>query len=150
VFGELYSSDLWLWLHDAIQKQPPECNHDGTHCNLVRVVAAIILWSNVMQLANFGTAKLWPAYLMLGNQSGWYCGKPTACKCHHIANFTLLPDSIQDFICQASPNNKNAKGPLLTHLRHELMHGIWDKLLDNEFINGYEHGIPTMCGDGVE
>ncbi|TEB34882.1 hypothetical protein FA13DRAFT_1707097 [Coprinellus micaceus] len=34
-----------------------------------KVVAAIMLWSDSTRLANFGTAKLWPVYMFLGNLS---------------------------------------------------------------------------------
>ena len=43
-----------------------------------------------------------------------------------------------------------AKKPLISHLRRELLHAIWDLLLDEEFIQAYVHGIPILCGNGVK
>ncbi len=30
------------------------------------------------------------------------------------------------------------------------MHAIWELLLDEEFMNAYEHGIVIMFADGIE
>ncbi|KAK7025783.1 hypothetical protein R3P38DRAFT_3316409 [Favolaschia claudopus] len=40
-------------------------------------------------------------------------------------------------------------GDVLTHCRRELMHAIWCLLLDDEFLEAYEHGIVVECQDGV-
>jgi hypothetical protein len=29
------------------------------------------------------------------------------------------------------------------------MHGVWDKLLDDEFVHCYKHGFAMECLDGV-
>ena len=42
-----------------------------------------------------------------------------------------------------------ASAPTMTHLKHELMHAIWELLLDNKFIEAYEHGIVVKCADSV-
>jgi Plavaka transposase len=42
-----------------------------------------------------------------------------------------------------------ASAPTMTHLKRELMHAVWDLLLDNEFTQAYEHGIVLKCADGV-
>lgn len=38
---------------------------------------------------------------------------------------------------------------MLTHLKRELMHGIWDKLLTPAFIHAWVHGDEIKCFDGV-
>lgn len=38
---------------------------------------------------------------------------------------------------------------LLAHLKRELMHAVWLKLLDEEFIHACKHGIVMTCADGV-
>ena len=38
---------------------------------------------------------------------------------------------------------------LQTHLKRELIHAIWELLLDDEFIEAYKHGIVVKCADGV-
>lgn len=42
-----------------------------------------------------------------------------------------------------------ASAPTITHLKRELMHAVWELLLDNEFTQAYEHGIVLKCADGV-
>lgn len=43
-----------------------------------------------------------------------------------------------------------AKAPLLAHIRRELLHAIWNILIDDEFLWAYEHGIVIDCGDGIK
>lgn len=38
---------------------------------------------------------------------------------------------------------------MLTHLRRELIHAVWQTLLDQEFIDAYENGILIEFIDGV-
>ena len=38
----------------------------------------------------------------------------------------------------------------MTHCRRELMHAIWEKILDAEFIHAYTYGIVIECIDGIE
>ena len=42
-----------------------------------------------------------------------------------------------------------ASAPTITHLKCELMHAIWELLLDDQFMHAYEHGIVLKCADGV-
>lgn len=60
-----------------------------------------------------------------------------------------LPDNIQDFIRKHSKGNKAASAALLAHCRRELFHKGWKIILDDEFIEAYEHGIVLDCADGV-
>ena len=39
---------------------------------------------------------------------------------------------------------------LLTHCHRELFHAQWRVLLDDEFLDAYEHGIVITCPDQVE
>jgi hypothetical protein len=39
---------------------------------------------------------------------------------------------------------------LLTHLRRELMHEVWNALLDEEFLDAWENGVVIRCADGIE
>jgi hypothetical protein len=38
----------------------------------------------------------------------------------------------------------------MTHCRRELMHAIWETILDAEFIHAYTYGIVIECIDGIE
>ena len=83
--NEVYTSDAHINAHNELQKQ---VNKLG--CTLKKVILALMFWSDSTQLANFGTTKVWPLYLFLGNLSKYFCGKPGSGVCHHIAYFPLV------------------------------------------------------------
>jgi hypothetical protein len=64
VYDEVYTSDAWIEAHDDLQKQP---NEPG--CQLEKVIAGLMFWSNSTHLTSFGTAKVWPLYLYFANLS---------------------------------------------------------------------------------
>ncbi|KAJ7649427.1 hypothetical protein DFH06DRAFT_1282942 [Mycena polygramma] len=142
IYDEIYSSEAMVDAHTALQNQPAEPG-----CTLERVILALMWWSDSTHLASFGDASLWPLYLWLGNQSKWLRVKPRSNLCHHVAYFPKLPDSIHDFYVELT--GKAPKPEVLTHCRRELMHAIWRLLLDDEFLEAYEHGIVIECQDGV-
>ncbi|KAF9240183.1 hypothetical protein BU15DRAFT_74100 [Melanogaster broomeanus] len=144
VYDELYTSDAWLKAHDVLQKQS---NEPG--CELEKVIAALMFSSDATTLASFGTAKAWPLYLYFGNLSKYVRASPNSGACHHIAFIPSLPDSITHFINTIGSFTKTATRSLLTHCRRELMHAVWDIILDDEFINAYQHGIVLKCADGI-
>jgi hypothetical protein len=89
VHGELYTSPAFLDAHREVQELPAEPG-----CNLPRVVAAMMFWSDATHLTSFGNAKLWPCYLCFGNESKYRRCKPTCHLCSHVAYFQtvhLLP-----------------------------------------------------------
>ncbi|TEB22871.1 hypothetical protein FA13DRAFT_1640629 [Coprinellus micaceus] len=94
VFSELYDSDVFIEEHDQVQRarNPP----DDPHCKREKVIAAMMLWSDSTHLANFGTAKLWPVYMALGNLSKYVRSLPNSGALHHVAYIPSLPDSFQD------------------------------------------------------
>ncbi|KAJ7777632.1 hypothetical protein DFH07DRAFT_688687, partial [Mycena maculata] len=72
VYDEIYSSEVMVEAHTALQNQPPEPG-----CTLERVVLSLMFWSDSTHLASFGDASLWPLYMFFGNQSKWLRVKPT-------------------------------------------------------------------------
>jgi hypothetical protein len=154
-FDEVYTSDVFLEANETLQQQP---NEPG--CKLEKVVLGLMFWSDSTHLASFGNAKAWPIYLYLANISKYFRGKPTFGASHHVAyipavsvqvNFAIvltwcpqLPDCISDFLSGLSQSDV-----LLTHCRRELMQKVWDLLLDDEFIEAYEHGFVLTCLDGI-
>jgi len=54
---------------------------------------------------------------------------------------------IQDFYKENF--GTTASQATLTHLKRELMHTIWELILNNKFMEAYEHGIMIECPDGV-
>ncbi|KDQ23001.1 hypothetical protein PLEOSDRAFT_1021663, partial [Pleurotus ostreatus PC15] len=83
VYGELYTSDEFINEHDRVQRAPVP--PDDPNCKREKVVAALMYWSDSTHLANFGTAKLWPIYMFLGNLSKYIRAQPTSGACHHVA-----------------------------------------------------------------
>ncbi|RDB17808.1 hypothetical protein Hypma_000672 [Hypsizygus marmoreus] len=64
VHGEFYTSRAFLEADRELYNSPPEPD-----CDLLHVIAAIMLYSDSTHVAQFGQAKLWPAYTFIGNQS---------------------------------------------------------------------------------
>jgi hypothetical protein len=156
-FDEVYTSDVFLEANEKLQQQP---NEDG--CKLEKVVLGLMFWSDSTHLANFGTAKAWPLYMYFANLSKYFRGKPSFGASHHVAyipsvslEFQLhfidlivvrcqLPDHINDAMAGLAQ-----KDVLLTHCRREVMHKVWDLLLDSDFLAAYEHGFVLTCLDGI-
>jgi hypothetical protein len=84
VMGELYTSDAFLKANEDVQQHSPVLP-DDSDCKRKKVVAAIMFSSDVTHLTNFGTAKAWPIYLMLGNLSKYFRGLPNSGAMHHLA-----------------------------------------------------------------
>jgi Plavaka transposase len=148
VFSEVYNSDVFIEEHDNVQRAP--LPPDEPDCKREKVVAALMFWSDSTHLANFGTAKLWPIYLLFGNVSKYIRGQPNSGACQHVAYIPSLPDSFQDFAASFCSKWGTQKKDLMTHCRRELMHGIWKFLLDADFIHAYKYGMVAKCADGIE
>ena len=54
-------------------------------CDLPRVVLGLIFASDGTQLTTFSDAKLWPVYLMFGNESKDQRSKPSCHAFEHVA-----------------------------------------------------------------
>ncbi|KAH7904490.1 hypothetical protein BJ138DRAFT_1019091 [Hygrophoropsis aurantiaca] len=130
--------------HKEVQGLP---NEPG--CDRPKVVVALQFWSDSTHLTSFGNAKLWPLYLWFGNESKYRRCKPSCHLCNHIAYFQPLPDYFKDFAAK----HTGGKGPtreFMTHCHREFLHAQWDILLDDEFLEAYQHGIVITCLDGIE
>ncbi|KAJ2924212.1 hypothetical protein H1R20_g12890, partial [Candolleomyces eurysporus] len=143
VYSEVYDSDAFIKEHDDVQnraKNPPEdpdCKHE-------KVVAALMFWSDSTHLTNFGTAKLWPIYMALGNLSKYIRAMPDVGALQHVAYIPSLPDSFQTELGNwhaKFSKSKQQQKDILTHCRRELMHAVWRMLLDDEFLHAYTYGI---------
>ncbi|KZS86652.1 hypothetical protein SISNIDRAFT_476451 [Sistotremastrum niveocremeum HHB9708] len=142
VYGDIFSSDSFIRAHEDLQKLPGEPG-----CDLERVVIGLQFWSDATVLTNFGSAKLWPVYMSLGNQNKYERNSPLENAAHDVAHIPFLPDNVKDFILRKT--GKSAKGPVLTHCRRELFHQTWTTLLDDEFLAAYQHGMVIKFADGV-
>lgn len=159
IYSELYNSNAYIQEHEKIRSQP------RPDCELEKVIAPIMLWSDSTHLTSFGHASLWPIYLYVGGLSKYTRAKPSSFSAHHFAyipkvHFQLfkfysysdinlqLDDSLQDFY--TSTFGEPATADILTHLRRELMQAIWRILLDDDFMDAYENGIVIMFPDGIQ
>ena len=82
VHGELYSSTTFIDAHHDLQNSPKEPG-----CDLPRVIVALMFASDGTQLTAFSSAKLWPLYLGIGNESKYRQTKPSCRAFEHIAYF---------------------------------------------------------------
>ncbi len=80
VYGDLFSSNTFLDEDRKLQNSPPEPG-----CDLPRTIAAMMLYLDATQVAQFGQAKLWPIYMYFGNQSKYERGRPSARAGHSVA-----------------------------------------------------------------
>ena len=80
--GEIYTSEAFREAHNALQNSPPEQD-----CEMPRVVAALMFWSDATHLTQFGSSQLWPCYMFLGNESKYRRCKPSCNLCSHVAYF---------------------------------------------------------------
>ncbi|KAJ2911509.1 hypothetical protein MD484_g8905, partial [Candolleomyces efflorescens] len=144
VFNEIYQSDAFLQAYEDVQKLPgPE------GCNLPRCVVGLMFASDATMLATFGSAKLWPLYMFFANDSKFQRGKPSMKLGEHVAYFEKLPDDFKDFYLKHSGKDTISQATL-THCQRELFHEQWKVVLDEEFLDAYEHGIVIECADGVK
>ena len=91
VYGELYTSGSFLTAHHQLQDSLPELR-----CALPQRIITLMLLSDAMQLTTFSTAKLWPLYIYMGNESKYMHCQPSVNLCSHAAYFytVSLADSV--------------------------------------------------------
>lgn len=146
VYSEMYDSDAFLEEHDRVQRAPT----DHPSCKREKVVAALMFWSDATHLASFGTAKLWPIYMLFGNLSKYVRCQPTSGTIKHLAYIPSFPDSLQDDLKGFHHKWDTQKTDILAHCRRELMHAVWKFLLDDDFLHAYEYRMVLRCQDGIE
>jgi Plavaka transposase len=85
LYGELYTSPTFFDAHQEVQEVVGEPG-----CSVPRVVVALMFWSDETHLTSFGTAKLWPLYLIFGNESKYRRSQSSSNVCEHVAYFELV------------------------------------------------------------
>ena len=127
----------------------------------------LMFLSNLTHLTAFGDVKLWPLYLLFGNDSKYLRCKPRSHLCEHVAYFIKvgtttsiiiayiliinlqLPDSFKDFASSQMAGCCAPTAAFTMHCAWELMHEQWKILLDDNFLEAWKHGIVIMCLDGL-
>jgi Plavaka transposase len=146
VYSEMYDSDAFLDEHDRVQRAPT----DHPSCKREKVVVALMFWSDATHLAAFGTAKMWPIYMLFGNLSKYVRCQPNSGATKHVAYIPPFPDSLQDDLKEYHHKWNTQQKDILAHCRRELMHAVWKFLLDDDFIHAYKYGMIIRCQDGIE
>ncbi|KAI5828163.1 hypothetical protein K523DRAFT_364173, partial [Schizophyllum commune Tattone D] len=82
IYGELYSSEAFRRAERELLATPAEPG-----CDLPRVIAAYMAWSDATQIAQFGPSKAWPLYIFFGNLSMHARMKPSLRAARHAAFF---------------------------------------------------------------
>ena len=142
VFGEMYETNQWIGLQEKINKLPP-----GEEGPLQNVIAALQLYSDATLVAAFGGKTAWPVYLQLGNQSKYMRTQPNLSTTQQIAFIPKLPDELQDFYREHY--GEPASEQVLALCKRELVHQLWLKLFDEEFVKVYKQGVVVWCYDGI-
>ena len=93
VYGELFTSEAFIKAHHELQESPGEPG-----CDLPRVVIGLMFASDGTQLTSFSTAKLWPVYLMIGNESKDQRSKPSCHAFEHVAYLEMVCDGFMQMI----------------------------------------------------
>ena len=146
VYSEMYNSDAFLDEHDRVQRAPT----DKPACKREKVVAALMFWSDATNVAAFGTASVWPIYMLFGNLSKYIRCQPNSGAIKHLAYIPPFPDSLQDQIKDFNQKWDAQHSSIRTHCHRELMHAVWKFLLDDDFLHAYKYGIVLRCRDGIE
>ncbi|KAL1712278.1 hypothetical protein EV715DRAFT_213948 [Schizophyllum commune] len=146
VYGELYNSQAFLDEHHKVHFNAPT---DDPACKRERVVTAVMLASDGTHLANFGSAKAWPVYLMLGNISKYIRAVPGSGAIQHLAYIPSV-NLFSHCLSKVHAKWKTQKKDITTHCRRELMHAVWKVILDDDFMHACEYGMVVKCIDGIE
>jgi hypothetical protein len=87
IYSDIYNSDAMLKEDAKIHAllQDPEDKSDTEVA-----MGAIMLWSDLTHLTNFGLASLWPIYLFFRNLSKYTWGMPSTLAAHHLAYIPLV------------------------------------------------------------
>lgn len=99
IYDELYSSEEY----HKVQRQ-----RRSDDCQLERVIASMMFWSDATCLAQFGHATAWPIYLFFGNLSKYRRASPNTGPCHSfqlyvhqfIKHLVQSTDSRSSFLSQ--------------------------------------------------
>ena len=90
IYSEMYDSNSFLDVHTKIQRTQT----DDPNCKWEKVLAALMFWSDATHLAMFGTAKMWPIYMLFGNLSKYIRCQPNSGATKHLAYIPPFPDSL--------------------------------------------------------
>ncbi|KAG9093781.1 hypothetical protein FRC06_011376 [Ceratobasidium sp. 370] len=134
--GEMYTSPVMIEAHEEVQR-----------LKIADPDSAFMFASDGLQLGNFCNEKGWPIFGYFGNESKY----ERAYLLREGSAYYLeqLPNEVREKITQLH-NGKPPSEALLTHLRRELMHEVWNHLLDDDFVDAWKNGVVITCADGIK
>jgi hypothetical protein len=80
IYADTYTADAMIWSQMEVDELPRQ-EGDSREC----IVLQLMLASDSAQLTSFGSASVWPVYLMFANQSKQERMKPSCHAVHHLA-----------------------------------------------------------------
>lgn len=60
-----------------------------------------------------------------------------------------LPGEFKDVAAAQTAGEGGPSDAFLTFCHREFLHAQWKIILDEEFVDAWEHGIPITCCDGI-
>ncbi|KXN92896.1 hypothetical protein AN958_07831 [Leucoagaricus sp. SymC.cos] len=124
IYGEVYTSDAFIEAYKTYKdvqlhgEMPPS----NLSCDCEKVVAALMFSSDSTHLANFGNAKAWPIYMMLGNLSKYLRSVVSSEAIQHLA---YIPSNA---FVERLGGGFNPSKMLTVNLLHEIELGTWKTL----------------------
>ena len=160
IYADTYTADAMIRAQMEVDELPRQ-EGDARE----RIALQLMMASDSAQLTSFGSASVWPVYMMFANQSKQERVMPSCHAVHHLAYvpsvshnmanqqcITLItPQLGGDFTSRYQEKTKQVpKAEVEVHCKRELMHAVWALLLDEEFIEGSTNGLAIRCLDGIE
>ncbi|KAH9037101.1 hypothetical protein EDB85DRAFT_1938075 [Lactarius pseudohatsudake] len=106
------------------------------------VALGLMLASDSTQLTNFGSASVWPVYLMFANQPKQERVRPS---CHAVHRIAYVPSLGQDFVSRYQQITDKAPSPAIeTHRKRELMHAGWTRTSSRVAQTALRSDVPTL------
>ena len=110
IYGEAYSSDVAVQLYEEIKGIPPPPDHP----QIESVVVMLMLGSDATHLADFGTASLWPIYVLFGNMSKYDRSRTSEFAACHLA---YLPKVAHQFTPAVPADHLSASSQMTLQIR---------------------------------
>ncbi len=120
------------------------------HADVRRSLLPLCSGQMLTHLATFGTAKVWPIYMLFGNISKYICCQPNSGATKHLTYIPHFSNSLHDGIKCFHIKWDTQQKDILMHCHHELFHSVWKVLLDDNFLHAHNYGLVVRCHNGIE
>ena len=96
VLSELYNSDAFMEAQREVRTNPLPSESEG--CTHPRVVVGAMFWSDATHLSTFSQSKVWPLYMIFGNDSKYQRGKDGSESYYHVAYFDSVSANCNELV----------------------------------------------------